>query len=48
MLCGLEFSGRAARVRFDRAVSAESGDPRLQLVYEADLVDHGDAAARSG
>jgi hypothetical protein len=48
MLCALEFSGRAARVRFDRAVSAESGDPRLQLVCEADLADHGGATVRSG
>jgi PhoD-like phosphatase len=48
MLCALEFSGRAAHVRFDRAVSGESGNPRLQLVYETDLVEQGGATARSG
>jgi hypothetical protein len=48
MLCALEFTGRAARIRFDRAVSAESGDPRLQPVYEAALGAHAEATVRSG
>ena len=37
MLSALEFSGRAARVRFDRAVPDAAGDPSLQAVHEAEL-----------
>jgi hypothetical protein len=37
MLSALEFSGRAARVRFDRAVPDAAGDPSLQAVHETEL-----------
>ena len=37
MLSALEFSGRRARIRFDRTVSDEAGVPHLQRVCEADL-----------
>ena len=37
MVSGLEFSGRAARVRFDRAVLDASGEPSLQQVLEKAL-----------
>jgi hypothetical protein len=37
MLSALEFDGRRARIRFDRAVSDPAGAPHLQSVYEADL-----------
>jgi hypothetical protein len=37
MVSGLEFSGRAARVRFDRAVLDASGEPSLQPVLETAL-----------
>ena len=37
MLCALEFDGRAARVRFDRAITSEDGTPALQPACEARL-----------
>ncbi len=37
MLAALEFSGRAARIRFDRAVPDADGDPSLQAVCEMEL-----------
>jgi PhoD-like phosphatase len=37
MLAALEFSGRAARIRFDRAVPDSSGDPALRPVLETEL-----------
>jgi hypothetical protein len=39
MLCALDFDGRAARVRFDRAVRDDAGQPSLQPAYEARLTD---------
>jgi hypothetical protein len=48
MLCALEYSGRAARIRFDRAVPAGSGEPRLQPVYETALGAQAEATVRSG
>lgn len=40
MLAALEFSGRAARIRFDRAVPDASGGPALRPVAEADLTQN--------
>jgi phosphodiesterase/alkaline phosphatase D-like protein len=37
MLSGLEFEGRRARIRFDRAVCDPAGTPHLQPVCEAEL-----------
>jgi hypothetical protein len=37
MLAELEFSGRRARIRWDRTVSDQGGVPHLQTVCEADL-----------
>jgi hypothetical protein len=37
MLAELEFSGRRARIRWDRTVSDQGGVPHLQAVCEADL-----------
>ena len=37
MLAELEFSGRRARIRWDRTVSDQGGLPHLQAVCEADL-----------
>jgi hypothetical protein len=37
MLSALEFTGRRARIRFDRTVSDPAGTPRLQPVCEAEL-----------
>ena len=37
MLSALEFDGRRARIRFDRAVCDPAGVPHLQCVCEADL-----------
>jgi hypothetical protein len=37
MVSGLEFSGRTARIRFDRAVPDASGEPSLQPVLEKAL-----------
>ena len=37
MLSALEFDGRRARIRFDRAVCDPAGVPHLQRVCEADL-----------
>jgi hypothetical protein len=37
MLSAVEFDGRQARIRFDRAVPDEAGAPHLQPVCEADL-----------
>lgn len=39
MLCALEFSGRTARIRFDRAGSDASGNPGLQQACEVQLPD---------
>jgi len=47
MLSALEFDGRAARIRFDRAAADPSGNPSLQpvcempLLRETPLPDHG-------
>jgi hypothetical protein len=38
MLSALEFDGRAARIRFDRAAADESGNPSLQPVCETPLL----------
>ena len=38
MLSALEFDGRAARIRFDRAAADPSGNPSLQLVCETPLL----------
>jgi len=37
MLSALEFTGRRARIRFDRTVSDPDGTPHLQPVCEAEL-----------
>ena len=37
MLCALDFDGRPARVRYDRAAAGADGVPRLQPAYEASL-----------
>jgi hypothetical protein len=37
MLSGLEFRGRKARIRFERAALDEAGTPRLRPVCEAEL-----------
>jgi hypothetical protein len=38
MLSALEFDGRAARIRFDRAAADPSGNPSLQPVCETPLL----------
>jgi len=38
MLAALEFDGDGARIRFDRAATDESGNPRLQPVCETPLL----------
>jgi hypothetical protein len=37
MLSGLEFDGRKARIRFERAVAGQAGTPRLERVCETEL-----------
>lgn len=37
MLCALDFDGRAARVRFDRATTGEDGNPVLRVACEERL-----------
>jgi len=39
MLCALDFDGRAASVRFDRAVRDDAGQPSLQPAYETRLTE---------
>jgi len=38
MLAALDFNGRGARIRFDRAAADESGNPSLQPVCETPLL----------